>query len=294
MKIEEAVAVLKASPDHRVIERLPILTHYFPEDQSEKKLAIYLDTETTGFRAGEDHVIELAMILFEYNAQGYIYRIVDVFDEYQDPGIPIPEQITKITGITDEMVKGKSIDLEKVKELLDQAALVIAHNAQFDRAFAEELTPLFKQKCWACSLEDVPWADEGLESSKLEYLAYRFGFFYEGHRAKTDCYAGIHLLSQDLPTNGKKVLAQLLENAKAPRYEVRAIQSPFETKDVLKTRGYRWKQIAKNQKCWVTMVVGDAIEQEKAFLESEIYSGHQSTYEIKKISPFERFSLRDS
>jgi len=300
MDLPAAIALIKQSPDHRVLERLPIKESYHAEDGAEKKLALYLDTETTGLNPEKDKVIELAMILFEYSADGKIYRILEVFDQYQDPGMPIPAEITRITGITDEMVKGQKIDLDQVHTLLNQAALVIAHNAQFDRAFAEILTPVFQKKCWACSIEDIPWKKAGLESTKLEYLAYRFGFFYEGHRAKTDCYAGIHLLAQMMPNSADKetdapegsALAMLLQGARAPRYEVRAIRSPFETKDLLKTRGYRWKTLPDSQKCWVAMVLGDALEQEKAFLENEVYANQEAPYVVKKITPFDRFTSR--
>lgn len=89
MNLDEAVEIVRASPDHRVIERLPIKSEYHKSDGSEKKLAAYLDTETTGFNTATDRVIELAIVVFEYGPDGRVYRIVDTYDEYQDPGFPI-------------------------------------------------------------------------------------------------------------------------------------------------------------------------------------------------------------
>ena len=34
---------------------------------------------------------------------------------------------------------------------------------------------------------DIDWRNEQIESYKLEYIAYKYNFFYEGHRAITDC-----------------------------------------------------------------------------------------------------------
>ena len=54
-----------------------------------------------------------------------------------------------------EMVKGQSIDVTAVKRLLSGAAIVIAHNARFDRPFCEGLLDEFKDISWACSIADV-------------------------------------------------------------------------------------------------------------------------------------------
>ena len=77
----------------------------------------------------------------------------------------------------------------------EAANLIIAHNASFDRRFLERRFPGFIDKPWACSAGQVPWAEEGLGSRKLDYLLSRFGFFYDGHRAMADCHAVLHLLS---------------------------------------------------------------------------------------------------
>ena len=103
------------------------------------KIGIYLDTETTGMDADDDEIIELALVPFEFDKAGNIYRILPAYNGFQDPGIPIPEIITQITGITDDMVKGQSIDLEQVSKMLSEAVIVIAHNARFDRPFVENL-----------------------------------------------------------------------------------------------------------------------------------------------------------
>jgi DNA polymerase III subunit epsilon len=74
----------------------------------------------------------------------------------EDPGRPIPPESTAIHGITDDMVKGQRFDDAAVASLLDGVALVIAHNATFDRPFLEARFPLFEHLHWGCSIRDIP------------------------------------------------------------------------------------------------------------------------------------------
>lgn len=51
----------------------------------------------------------------------------------QQPSLTIPSEITKLTGITNEMVAGQVIDMAALRILIDPADLINAHNAGFDR-----------------------------------------------------------------------------------------------------------------------------------------------------------------
>jgi hypothetical protein len=151
--------------------------------------AVVLDTETTEVDP-PDKVIELALVKFEYSREsGAIGRVFDAYDGLEDPGMPIPPESTTIHHITDDMVRGQRLDEAAIGRVLEGAGLVIAHNAGFDRPFVEARLAAFKALPWACSLRDVPWDSLGLGSAKLDYLAYRYGFFFEGHRAEIDCRA---------------------------------------------------------------------------------------------------------
>ena len=84
--------------------------------------------------------------------------------------------------------------------------LIIAHNAQFDRTFFERTFHSVLAKAWGCSIYDIDWSFEGISNHKLEYIAYKYGFFYEGHRAFTDYLAGINILAQNLPNSRELAL----------------------------------------------------------------------------------------
>lgn len=284
--------LVDADPDYRVLRRMQDRIYYNDDDGSEKLLGIYLDVECTGLDYTKDSIIELGMIRFEFSREGKIFRILEIFDEYEDPGIPIPAHITALTGITDEMVNGKHIDDGAVKAFVDEASIIIAHNAGFDRKFMEKRFPVFEEKSWGCSQREVPWGEEGIESSKLEYIAYRSGFFFEGHRADIDCRAGIEILSCPLPKSESLPLALLLENARETSYVIWAIGSPFESKDRLKERGYRWNPGEDGRpKSWYKEVDEHDREIELRFLKDEIY---QRAVEprVDKLTAFQRYSAR--
>jgi DNA polymerase III subunit epsilon len=158
----------------------------------------------------------------------------------EDPGGPIPPEITTITGITDQMVAGHRIDDGAVDDLLSRVVLVIAHNAAFDRRFLEKRLPVFAAKHWACSRSDINWKAEGIRSSALEFVAYSLGFFHDGHRAASDCRATLHALAQPLPGTGRLAFQALLEKARLPTWRLWARDAAIEKKDILKARGYAW------------------------------------------------------
>ena len=69
-------------------------------------------------------------------------KSVHKYESYNDPGFSISKEISSLTGITDDKVKNKSINWDKVKTLLDACQLVVAHNAKFDRKFIEKYIKL--------------------------------------------------------------------------------------------------------------------------------------------------------
>jgi DNA polymerase III subunit epsilon len=292
MSHEKIVNTLEETGDYRVLRRLKNPTQYHQPDGTSTKLAILLDLETTGLDAEKDEIIEIAMVPFTYSDDGRIFEVFEAYNELQEPSQAIPAIITQITGITDEMVKGCTINSEKVFEVVEPAALIIAHNAAFDRKFAEKAFDVFSTKAWACSMTDVPWQEEQFESLKLEYLAMRNGFFYDGHRATADCYAAIELLAQTLPSSGILALAALLDNARQPTCRVWAEGSSFDFKDILKARGYRWNDGNDGQlRSWYRDVPESSLDEELLYLREEIYQ-REVDVPVVKITAFDRFSDR--
>ncbi len=206
-------------------------------------------------------------------------------------GKPIPEYITKLTGINDDTVKGQKIEEDAVAGYLQDVDLIIAHNAQFDRTFLEMTFPSLPPKAWGCSMYDINWSVEGISSHKLEYIAYKYGFFYEGHSAVIDGLAGIHILAQSLPNSKELVLKRLLTDALAIRFKLYAINSPYDSKDLLKARSYRWSMNQNDKhRAWSIELTENKVAEEINYLRSNIYGGSSINIPVEIFDAYSRFS----
>jgi DNA polymerase-3 subunit epsilon len=289
---ERWALALEQHPDYRILRRLVPRVHYEDVAPGTPLMkGVVLDTETTGLSSKQDRVIELGMLLFEFDpVSGVVHRVLEVFDELEDPGFPIPPEVTAIHHITDDMVQGKRIDDARVEHFLRGVQVVVAHNAAFDRPFVENRWPVFEQLAWACSVKDVPWKEEGFGSAKLEYLLQTQGLFYEAHRAETDCHALLELLSRRLPQRQQPVLLSLLETLNQAQFKLYALGSPFESKDLLKQRGYRWSP---ELRCWTRLLsTQEQLQEETQWLRRRVYGERKAVVEIESLGGTIRYSQR--
>jgi DNA polymerase-3 subunit epsilon len=283
---------LAKSADYRVLRRLVRREAFAPPVGQSTKTGILLDVETTGLDPQKDEVIELGMIKFEYLPDGRIAGVRDAFTSFNEPSVPIPLEVTALTGITDEMVAGQQIDDNAVSSFVDDAVIVIAHNASFDRKFAERYWPIFQRKAWGCSATEVEWRKHGFEGSRLGYLLNGAGFFHQAHRAVDDCHALLEILAFELPTTGTSALAVLLEQARKKTMRVWAEQSPFDLKDKLKRRGYRWSDGSDGRpRSWYVDIDESRLDDEISFLKTEIYL-RDAEPRLQTLTAFDRFSIR--
>ena len=283
---------LAKSADYRVLRRLVPRSTFPPCTGQSTKTGILLDVETTGLDQRKDEIIELGMVKFDYLPDGRIAGLRDVFSSFNEPSEPIPLEVTALTGITNEMVAGQPIDEAAVSSFVDEAVIVIAHNASFDRKFVERYWPAFRRKAWGCSATEVEWRKHGFEGSRLGYLLNGAGFFHQAHRAVDDCHALLEILAFELPTTGTSALAVLLEQARKRTMRVWAEQSPFDLKDSLKRRGYRWSDGSDGRpRSWYIDVDESRLDDEIPFLGTEIYLRDMEP-RLQTLTAFDRFSVR--
>ena len=245
---------------------------------AELRRGLYVDCETTGFSPEHDAVIELALLPFTYTLAGTVVEVLH--DEAQahrnDPGRPLPAEITHLTGLTDDDVRGERIDVEAASALIERSGLIVAHNARFDRPFVERVLPAARARPWACTRAEVPWIVEGFASQALHCLLCAYGVFArDRHRALADCEAGVWLLAQRLPVSGESVLAAMRRRALTPTVRLWAIRAPFESKEALRAQGYRWMPEMRDgiERSWWTDVEPDEVEGELAWLREAVYGG---------------------
>ncbi len=303
--LEALARQLETSPDYRVVRRLVPTRLFDRTPVGPLKHVLVLDTETTGLEAGRDQVIELALLRVAIDsATGLPVGQVVVYDGLEDPGRPLPAAITQITGISDDMVKGQRLDEARIAELCQGVDLVIAHNAAFDRPFVEARLPEFARLPWACSFAELDWKARGQGSARLESLALACGWFYSAHRAETDCHALLAVLARPLATLGTLAtdtrlvepphlatgLAVLLASAGRVHHRLQATGAPFEAKDLLKSRGYRWDA---PQRVWgITLRSDSELAAELRWLADAVYGGQATRVRTQAVDARQRYSSR--
>lgn len=289
---EVLARALEAHPDYRVLRRLVPRLQWPNVPGALRLRVVVLDTETTGLDATKDKIIELAMLRLEVDlATGLPVGDVEVFDELEDPGMPIPPEVRALTGISDADVAGKRLDAQRVAAMLDGVDLVIAHNAGFDRPFCEARFAGFQDIAWACSFADMDWKAQGRSSQKLESLTLELGLFYDAHRAEMDCHALLAVLTAPLPKEpSSHALATLIAASRQPAYRLSATGAPFESKDLLKARGYRWNG---EQRVWQTRIGSDAeLEAELQWLREQVYGARRASVALEQTDALVRYSKR--
>lgn len=155
-----------------------------------------VDTETTGLECKLDRVIEIAWLRFENKT------LHDQKSGLCKVDIPLPGIITRITGITDEMLADQpsfSHYGDSICSAFDNAAFIVAYNADFDRGFIEaefgRIGRTLPEKLWIDPLVFVKEVDKYKKGKKLKDAAERWGVKLDGaHRATADAKATGELL----------------------------------------------------------------------------------------------------
>jgi len=231
----------------------------------------FLDLETTGIHKKDDKIIEIALKVIQINKHtGEELKAIAEYESFQDPGIHIPKEATRINNITDDMVKDHEIDWNKVSEIFSISQLFVAHNANFDRAFLDRYLELSKTKVWACSINDINWIERGFTNMKLELLSHWHGFYYDSHRAMNDVDATIHLVTHPHYKENKPIV-ELINNARKPQSRIIVkFNYDKELVDLIKSKRYYFNNITKE---WNKIISREELESEKKWLAHNIYNG---------------------
>ena len=203
-----------AITDHGVVQAFPDANHYIEDlDEEDPFKVIYgveaylvddltdiavhageqtlddtyvvFDIETTGFSNIEDYIIEIGAVKVQNG------EITDRYSTFVNPGVPIPFEITNLTGITDEMVmEAPKIDviLPEFLQFVGDSVLV-AHNASFDVGFIEQNCKKQRLPHKYTYLDTVALARvllPTLAKYKLNIVAKALGISLENHHRAVD------------------------------------------------------------------------------------------------------------
>ncbi|MFW6640443.1 DEDD exonuclease domain-containing protein [Nocardiopsis algeriensis] len=192
---------------------------------------VVLDLETTGTSATHDRITEIGAVKVRGG------RTVDEFETLVDPGVPVPAQITLLTGITPSMVAAAPPAEEVLPRLLDFLAAdpdtaLVAHNAPFDTAFLEAALERHGLPRPACPVVDTlrlaraVLARGETRNHRLATLAAHFGApATPNHRALQDARATASVLQgliDRLAPMGVSSLEELRSVTKPPTRAQRA------------------------------------------------------------------------
>ena len=160
------------------------------EKTLENTTFVVYDTETTGFNAASgDQMIEIGAVKIQNGT------IIDRFDEFINPGRHIPDKITELTEITDEMVKDAGSEEEVTKRFLEWTgdSPMVAHNAKFDISFIENAMRKYNLGEFTNTVIDTlelsRALDQGFARHSLSALVKRYNVPFDEeshHRADYD------------------------------------------------------------------------------------------------------------
>ncbi|MEW5944955.1 MAG: exonuclease domain-containing protein [bacterium] len=180
-----------------------------------------VDVETTGGGRSGDRVIEIGA----FRVCGG--RILDSFMTLVNPGVPVPESISLLTGIDGGMVRDAPAGGEVFPAFIEFLGDTVfaAHNATFDaRVVNRELRRLGAPKMKnpvVCTMSLARRVVPGLGSYNLDALASHFGVGLSGerHRGHGDAWAAAKILIsllEELPGRDVATLESLLAFLKSP------------------------------------------------------------------------------
>ena len=146
---------------------------------------VVFDIETTGFSAENDRIIEIGAVRVEKG------EITDKFSVFVNPQLPIPFEIEKLTGISDEMVMNEPAIEEILPQFLDfcKGAVMVAHNAGFDMSFIRKNSERQGLPCEFTVVDTVALARillPQLNRYKLDNVAKALNVSLENHHRAVD------------------------------------------------------------------------------------------------------------
>jgi len=98
------------------------------------------------------------------------------------------------------------------------------------------------------------------------------------------------VLRPPLPASGQSGLLHLVQAAQLPSYRIQATGAPFEAKDALKARGYRWDGTAR---VWHTLLEDEAaLQAESLWLKAQVYMGRSARVQVERLEARQRYSGR--
>ena len=171
------------------------------------KICIVYDIETTGFSHTKDEITQLAAQKVIRDENGKVI-VLDKFNRYCKINKPIPEEISALTGITEELLEEKGVPVSQVmrefQKFIGSNTMLVAHNGKrFDSKFIRKAMEDAGIVYDHTELDTLLLA-KALWPGKSHTLGNRVEEFglqtAEAHRADEDVSMNVDLLRYEMET----------------------------------------------------------------------------------------------
>lgn len=168
---------------------------------------VAIDLETTGLSPYDNKIIELGAVRYRDG------KPVDQYNTLINPGVHIPERITEITGIDDDMVsKAPYIDdeLDRIMEFIGND-VILGHNVIFDYTFIAGALAGHSIEYSAEAIDTLKFAKKVLsanESKNLEHLCEMFDIVTIHHRAYEDAMSAANVYFRLCELSGEETIVE--------------------------------------------------------------------------------------
>lgn len=213
---------------------VPVSAEETPSSPGLPRRLLILDTETTGLDPDQHQCIEVGAVLYDVPHRAVLSQISWLLPCQTNPA----QAINGIDPAVSRQPQPWRTALQCFEAMLDDADVVVAHNAAFDRQwFGRGELPAI-DKPWLCSMEDLRWPPERQlrATPSVRDLALAYGVpVWAAHRALTDCIYLAQVFDRCPELEG------LLQAGLEPRRLYRARLS-YEERHKAREAGFRWNE----------------------------------------------------
>lgn len=220
------------------------------------KTVAIVDVETTGLDRDKDHVIELAYVLWSVEHR----TMLECFSSLL--AVPTVNAAEAVNGIPPTALPHSGEEWRDVWLMFADAACradaIVAHQADFDRAFVERLCGKENRSArpWICSREDVTWPKAAAGTSLIATALAHGVAVVAAHRAINDCLTLVRLF-ESVPDIAERLEAGLV-HARLPKARLVSL-APYEEREIVKEHGFRWFPERKEWARFMTIADAEAL-----------------------------------
>lgn len=201
---------------------------------------LIIDTETTGIDPNQDRVIEIGALLYSATYQTTLAQLSFLLYAPDNAAEPINQIPVAALSVLSSSIQQQSLTL--LQRMASETNYVVAHNAEFDAQWFDDVTLPILRDChqqplpWLCSMADMTWPKQNRPGQSLINLALAHGIgVSSAHRALTDC----QLLAELFNRLESDVLTNLINQAIRPKALFKAMVS-YDDRQLAKDAGFKW------------------------------------------------------